>query len=477
MGLLYTIGCALFATIGSFIFGYDLGVIASVLTFPSFKNHFNNPGADIEGAIVSVLPGGAFFGAVASGYLADPLGRKRTIQVGALIGVLGCALQTGGLNNGMLIAGRVIAGISVGLLSMIGPLYQAEIAPPKHRGFIVGLAQQMIGIGFISANWVGYGSQFLDGNVQWRLPLGIQIVPAGLLFLGAFFLPYSPRWLITKGRYDEALAVVRKLHGNDANEEWIQSEFQQMKEQILYEQEQESSDVRELWSTKPMLNYGPRIYESLGVAGNKLLLVNSIYGVIGPITNFFFITLLLDRIGRVKPLIFGSVGICVVLSIECALNAQFPADDPNGVNLAAQRGAVAMFFLSSIIFSLSYGPVSWVYVSEVFPMRVRSQGNALATACNWIFNVIWAQVAPKALKSSGWKFYLLYVVLNIVSATLVILFFPETKGKTLEEMDEVFGDQKIAHEGVGGSDSNSVEKGERPVRREVMPTKSYVIGH
>ncbi|EPQ52878.1 general substrate transporter [Gloeophyllum trabeum ATCC 11539] len=393
----------------------------------------------------------------------DRIGRKRTIQIGASCALWGCSMQAGANNFACLLIGRIVAGVAIGILSMTVPLYNTEIAPPKIRGFIVGLAQQLIGVGFIVANWVGYGCQYLDSNTQWRLPLGLQLVPAFLLLVGTQFLPFSPRWLLEVGRDEEARQVVYRLHGTQTPEslQAAEDEFLEMQEKIKAESLTRSSRIADLFATPAtrkrslvacgvqifgqftginVINYfGPQMYQTLGLDAGKTLLVQGIYGAVGPITNFFFIVFVLDRVGRKKPLLLGAGTFVITFSILSAIVASFPPGEGT-TNYAAQRAGIAMIFLTSIFFSLSFGPVSWVLASEVFPTPIRSVGTSVATCCNWAFNVLFSQVSPIAMKNVGWKFYILFVCLNAFDFLVILFFFPETKGKTLEEMAVVFGD-------------------------------------
>ncbi|KAF7337060.1 High-affinity glucose transporter [Mycena venus] len=468
MGLFFNFSVCLFSALGSFLFGYDSGVIGSVVSkqFDQFQTFFHNPGPDIVGAIVSTFAGGCFFGAATAGSLATRIGRKRTIQIGALIAVLGCSLQTGARNVSYLIVGRLIAGFAIGCLSMVVPLYQSEISPPEIRGFLTGLTQFMISIGFLVANWVGYGCQFLRNDAQWRVPLAIQIFPAALLFLGMFILPYSPRWLVEQGRHDEALAVVQRLHGTEENTEFIKLEFAEMLEQIQYEREHYSTKFSDLWSTKPMLRrtltgiavqvctqftginvssyFQPTLYAALGLSGSKILMITGINGALGAIMTIIFIYFILDRVGRKPPLIFGAIGMSISLAVEAAINAKWGGVD--STNHPAQTAGVAFIIIfSALFFSCSFGPVSWVYQSEIFPMRIRAVGTAVCTCANWAANVLISQVSPIGMARLQYRFYILFVVTNIANALIVFFFFPETKGKSLEEMDAVFGDQVIPH--------------------------------
>lgn len=186
---------SVFASVGSILYGYDLGVIAGVVASPDFKARFN-PTEPEAGAVVSVFTGGAFFGAMFAGPTADFLGRRLTILTGAIIFLLGGGLQTGAQNLEYLYAGRVIAGMGVGFLVMIIPLYQAEIAHPSIRGMVTALQQFMLGIGALVASWTTFGTNknFADdSDMQWRIALGIQCVPALVLALLIMFFPESPR--------------------------------------------------------------------------------------------------------------------------------------------------------------------------------------------------------------------------------------------------------------------------------------------
>ncbi|KDQ57000.1 hypothetical protein JAAARDRAFT_280302 [Jaapia argillacea MUCL 33604] len=470
MGRVYNIFVAAFISIGSFLFGYDSGIISSVLTFNQFHGYFGfTANSNLAGAVVSTFTGGCFFGSAAGGWLNDKIGRKRTIQIGAMFALWGCAMQGGANNYACLLIGRIVGGVAIGMLSMTVPLYNTEIAPPKIRGFIVGLAQQMIGIGFIVANWVGYGCQYLGSNAQWRLPLALQLIPAILLLIGTQFLPFSPRWLLEVGRDEEARQALYQLHGTSTpeNKEAADREYMEMHDSIKVELLTRSSSILDLFATRAMMRrtlvacgvqifgqftginvinyFGPQMYETLGLSPGKVLLVQGIYGAVGPITNFFFIIFILDRVGRKKPLMFGTGSFVITFSILSAIVASFP---PGGetTNLAAQRAGIAMIFLTSIFFSLSLGPVSWVLASEVFPTRVRSVGTSLATCCNWAFNVLFSQVSPIAMTNIGWKFYIVFVCLNAIDFLIIMFLFPETKGKTLEEMAVVFGDDVDARQ-------------------------------
>jgi MFS family permease len=198
------------------------------------------------------------------------------------------------------------------------------------------------------------------------------------------------------------------------------------------------------------------MYAALGITGNRALLVSGIYNVVGPVANFIFITTLSDRVGRRKPLLFGTVAITLCLFCEAAINAH----DSNGTNLALSRAGVAFIFMTSIFFSFSFGPVSWTYMSEVMPMQIRGKGNAFATGIgNWLVNVIFSQVSPQGLAKLGWKYYFVFAVFNIVVTLPTVFFvFKETKGVSLEEIDVVFGQRGV---GMGKTVDGVIDGAER----------------
>ena len=185
-----------------------------------------------------------------------------------------------------------------------------------------------------------------------------------------------------------------------------------------------------------MFDSDESVYSQLGYTGNTILLISGISGIWNITTNLVFITFIIDRLGRRKPLIIGALVMAVFLAIEASLGSLLSSG--RGSSSAGIAG-IAFIFLYNGAFAWSYGPVSWVYQSEVFSMRVRSMGTALSTASNWAMNVVLSQISPIGLSRLGWKFFLVFVVTNIINATIAYFVFVETKGLTLEEIDEVFG--------------------------------------
>jgi len=481
MGLFFNVVLAVFAATGSFLFGYDSGVMTLVIQSPNFLSTFNTTTTSATiGAINATFSGGAFFGSFSGGFTMDSLGRRWTIMIGAMINLVGAILQCSAQSLGMVLAGRILAGWAVGVLSMSVPIYQTECAHPKTRGLIVGIAQQMIGVGFIVSTWVGYGASKVpaSSSFSWRFPLAFQCVPCVILICGMLFFPESPRYLVETDQADKALVVLKKLHYNGSNEDWVQTEFNEIKLTIEAEKAITAPGWRVMftvptWRTRLMhatliqffgqmtgINvigyYSTILYENLGIVGDRNLLVTSIYNVVGPIFNFFFIVFFLDKVGRRKPLIFGTIAISVALICEAALGSQVPG--ATGSRRDGISGAGVFFlFAVSCIFSVSFGPISWVYASEIMPLSIRGRGSAFATGVgNWLVGTVWSQVSPIALGKITYRFYFVFVAFNLLVTLPTIFFvFKETRQKTLEEIDLLFGDRAL---GMLPDDLHDTEK-------------------
>lgn len=319
------------------------------------------------------------------GFTMDRIGRRWTVQLGACICMLGAVLQAAARNLGMMLVGRIFTGWAVGLMSMSVPVYQAECAHPKIRGLIVGITQQMIGVGFIISTWIGYGSAQwpATSSFQWRFPLAFQVVPCIIIIFGLLFFPESPRHLIEIDRADEAMRVLRRLHYNGRNDDWIMQEFTEIKTTIDAEKAITVPGWKIMFTTPQwrarlwqatlvqiftqftginVIGYYQTImYTNLGFTGNKNLMITGIYNCAGPFANLLFILFAMDRIGRKKPLIFGTIGISVALICEAAIGSKVqPGSSSNGLSI----GGVFFLFCVTVIFSWSFGPISWVYMSE-----------------------------------------------------------------------------------------------------------------
>ncbi|OAL47714.1 MFS sugar transporter-like protein [Pyrenochaeta sp. DS3sAY3a] len=450
----------LFASLGSLLFGYDLGVIAQVIASESFISKFKPTDNEI-GAVVSVFTGGAFFGAGAAGPMGDMLGRRMTIMIGALVFCLGGALQTGAQALSYLYSGRAIAGLGVGILCMIIPLYQAELAHPSIRGRITALQQFMLGVGALAAAWISYGTYVgfdPTNDGQWRTSLGIQIVPAVILAALIMVFPESPRWLIDHGRVEEGLRNLSKLHANgDDKDPWVQAEFQQIQDAITFDHEHEAKSYVELFKDKSCFRrlflscaiqasiqmtgvsaiqyYSVTIYGKMGIKGDETLKYQAISSVIALIAQALCI-LFIDKFGRRWPLILGNLGNMVTFIISTIMLAVFPPGSSN--NTSAAWAFIVITWVYNFSFSATCGPLSWIIPAEIFDTKTRSKGVSIATMVSFAFNTMIGQVTKPAMEQVGWRYYLLFIICNFTNAIFFYCFLPETAKRPLEEMNHLF---------------------------------------
>ncbi|KAK8043255.1 general substrate transporter [Apiospora phragmitis] len=421
--------------IGGFLFGYDSGIITSTIALDTFRAYFSAPSETVTGGIVSAFQGGAILGTIFNMLFANALGRRKTIFIGALVSVLGSSLQAGAVNMTMLIVGRFIGGVAVGQLTSTIPMYASELSEAKHRGMLSGLLQLMLSWGFFVAQWVGYGCSFISTQFSWRFPLAFQNIPGLILISGIFFLQESPRWLIEKDRADDARRSLQRLR-RGLDEHVIELEFREIRDVILADRELlghvtwKSIVTKPTWRRRLLLGcgvqafgplsginvinyYGPSIYKILGLSTQQSLLIIGISGALS-IVYCSVGLLLLDRVGRVRPLLVSAAGLAAALLVNAPL-------------------------LHAL------GIISWVYPAEIFPVEARALGNAITTFTNWAVNLIFAQFSPAALAAIGFRYFYVFFALNIVAFLCYWFFYPETKGRTLEQMDELFGDQLVPH--------------------------------
>ncbi|CAJ2503300.1 Uu.00g106940.m01.CDS01 [Anthostomella pinea] len=455
-----------FASVGSILYGYDLGVIAGVVGSSNYGELFHANTAQ-NGAVVSLFTGGAFFGAGFAGPVGDYLGRRLTIMLGAIFFLIGGAIQTGAQSLSFLYGGRAVAGFGVGILTMIirkhvnfpSPVYQSEIAHPSIRGRVTGLQQFMLGIGALVAGWVSWGCYVnLSNSGQWRIPLGIQNIPAVILATLILLFPESPRWLIDHGRSDEGLATLAKLHSNgDTSDPWVQAEFAQIQESITFEHEHEAKSYKELFTNKSAFRrlflacaiqasvqmtgvsaiqyFSVPIFAKIGISADNALkyqAINAILALIAQACCMLFI----DKFGRRPTLITGNLVNCLMFIIATILLSLFPPESNSGGT--AGWGFIIITWLYNISFSFACGPLSWIIPAEIFDTHTRSKGVSIATMTSYAFNTMIGQVTDIAIEAVGWKYFLLFVVCNFTNAIFFYLVLPETKKLPLEEMNYLF---------------------------------------
>lgn len=510
-----------FASIGGLLFGYDQGVISGIVTMESFAAKFprifSDP--DYKGWFVSTFLLCAWFGSLINSPVVDRFGRRDTIRIACVVFVIGSVFQCAGKSVSMLFAGRAVAGIGVGQLTMVVPMYMSELAPPSVRGGLVVIQQFSITIGILISFWINYGTQFIGGtkcapdqdykgdtfdpyidvpqggcygqkDASWRIPFGLQIAPAFILGIGMSFFPRSPRWLLSRKREEEAWEALNYLRRRN-NPDIIDAEFNEIKSDVLFEQKYNErrfqgktgisfyiSSYWDLFSTKSnfkrvfigsavmffqqfigcnaIIYYAPTIFSQLGMDSNTTALLGTgVYGIVNCLSTIPAI-FAIDRFGRKTLLMAGAAGTFVSLVIVGAIVGKY--GDTLSKHKTAGRAAIAFIFIYDFNFSYSWAPIGWVLPSEIFSIGIRSKAISITTSSTWMNNFIIGLVTPRMLETMKWGTYIFFAAFAIIAFAFTWLVIPETKGVPLEEMDLVFGDLDALQEKQNLSHMNELSK-------------------
>ncbi|RSH89617.1 hypothetical protein EHS25_002168 [Saitozyma podzolica] len=485
------LGLALFASLGGVLYGYNQGVFGSVQVMASFNARYQSTLDDstAKGFLTAILELGAFVGSLFAGPGADFASRKYSIAAWCIVFMLGVAVQTGA-NEAVacIYAGRFVAGLGVGALSMLVPMYNAELAPPGIRGSLVALQQLAITFGIMVSYWIAYGTNYIGGttapgqsNAAWRVPLGIQLVPAVVLCIGAVFMPFSPRWLMLQGREEECLLTLAKLRNMAPESAAVQYEFRALQAERLVEREAAKErygidtvnfrvsllEYKRLFTTKPLLHrlmlgasaqalqqwtginaiiyYAPTIFAQIGLTGGTIGLLAT--GVVG-IVNFVMTipaVLFVDNFGRKPMLAIGEFNMAISHATIAGIIAVYGGRFADG-HKAAGNGAVFMVYWYIAWFAVTWGPLAWVVSAEVFPLDMRAKGMSISSAINWIMNFTVAEVTPVMFTNIGYKTYIVFMCFCIVGFFYAVFLLPELKGLSLEEVDAIFHDKSGAED-------------------------------
>ncbi|GAC94273.1 monosaccharide transporter [Pseudozyma hubeiensis SY62] len=486
-----TFAIAVFASMGGLIYGYNQGMFGQILSMYSFSEASGVKGISnptLAGFITAILELGAWAGVLMNGYVSDAFGRRKCVVFGVAWFILGAIIQafTRDGSYDYILAGRAITGVGIGSLSMIVPLYNAELAPPEIRGSLVALQQQAIVAGVMISYWFTYGTNYIGGigetqsKAAWLIPVTVQILPALILAVGIFWLPESPRWLINQGAEQESLKVIAGLRRLPENDMLVQMEFLEVKAQKLFEDRVSAHDHPDLQDgsrssnfklglagykslvTNPanlrrtlvavlvmlfqqwtginfILYYAPFIFKQIGLEGNTISLLAS--GVVGIVLFLATIpaVLYIDSWGRKPTMIVGAaiMGCChlVVAIIIATCSGNWPA------HRAAGWVACAFVWIFAAGFGFSWGPCGWIVVAEVFPLGLRAKGVSIGAASNWLNNFAVAMSTPDFISAAPYGVFIFLGLMCFIAIAYVVFFVPETKLKSLDELDAVFGDK------------------------------------
>ena len=429
-----------FGSLGGLLFGYDTGVISGAILFIREELGLT---PFLEGLVVASLLLGAAVGAGTAGPLSDKLGRRNIIIIAAIlfsIGAIGAALAP---NVGVLVFFRVVLGLGVGSAALIVPLYLSEIAPTQIRGAISSLNQLNIVFGILFAYIV---NALLASSGSWRWMLGLAVIPSLVLLIGMFFLPETPRWLVSQDRDEDARDVLRRSR----DEETVEKEIQDIREV----EEQEEGGLRELTASwvrpalivaiglavfqqiigiNTIIYYAPTTLTNVGYGAAAAIYANLIIGVVNVGMTFVAIWLI-DRVGRKPLLLTGLVGMVLSLTVLGVSSLLLPQpSNPTDPEAIITLLCLAGFIIS---FAATWGPTVWVMLPEVLPLRVRGTAMGVAIFLHWLANFAVAQTFPVFLASWGPGItFLGYAVIGVLAFLFVGTLVTETKGRSLEQIE------------------------------------------
>nr|MBD3622624.1 sugar porter family MFS transporter [Sunxiuqinia sp.] len=435
----YVVLISVVAALGGLLFGFDTAVISGTINF--IQPYFGLSEAAL-GWTVSSLLFGCIGGVMLAGKAGDRYGRKKVLMAAALLFFVSAVASAAAQSLTVFVVARVLGGLAVGVASILSPMYIAELAPAKYRGTLVSLNQLAVVIGILVAFFSNY--LLVDtGLNNWRWMLLVMAGPAVLLFFSLFFVPESPRWLVARGENDRALSVLVKTSGDTL----AKKELKEIEKTL---KNQDESTFRELLAPKirPLLMigvllavfqqitgintimyYAPKIFANVGQSNDSALLQTILIGG----TNLVFTLVamaLIDRFGRKVLIVTGSAGMMLMLA---GLSALYFAGQTSGI------GVLIMILGYIAFFAASLGPALWVMAAELFPNRLRSKGMSVAIIALWIACTVVTIVFPVMLeKLSGGITFLIFALICLVNLLFVIKYVPETKGKTLEELEQEF---------------------------------------
>ncbi|KAL8728040.1 MAG: hypothetical protein Q9166_005640 [cf. Caloplaca sp. 2 TL-2023] len=497
------------ATTGFLLFGYDQGVMSGIITAPAFNNLFTatRDNSTMQGFVTAIYEIGCLFGAIIILAFGDFIGRRRAIMIGGSTMILGVIIQVTAARTAtplaQFIVGRVITGVGNGINTSTIPTYQAECSKTSNRGLLICIEGGVIAFGTLIAYWVDYGASYGPPSLTWRFPIAFQIIFALILAIPTYWLPESPRWLLTRGRDAEGTAVIAALRGLelDAKETILQRQIildsiaasgyagkkntplkacftggktQHFRRMMLGVS---SQFMQQVGGCNAVIYYFPILFEQSIHQSHEISLllggVNMIVYAIFATVSWFII----ERAGRRKLFLWGTVGqgLSMVLVFSCLIPGTPAAAKGAAVGLftyIASFGATwlplpwvrppFLLFNSILLYShpgakqSSYHPLpipppsklsNWLlilttptqlYPAEINPLKTRAKANALSTCSNWLFNFLIVMITPILIDHIKWGTYLFFAILNACFLPVIYVWYPETKQRSLEEIDIIF---------------------------------------
>lgn len=467
------VGMAAFAAFGGFLYGYDTGYISGVKEMPGWLETFTDAGPDgthvlssgKNSLVTSILSAGTFCGALAAYPVGDTLGRRFGIIAYLGLFVIGVALQTGGQNLAAFVVGRVFAGLGVGGTSCLVPMYQAECAPKSIRGGLVACYQWMITIGLLIAAIVVNGTKNMSGKASYQIPIGLQFIWAAILVVGLAILPESPRYLLMKGRDEQARRALSRVLRADVDSQEVNEELAEIAANLHHERAIGATSYLDCFRSGPGRNalrtwtgiglqalqqltginfifyYGTQFFKNSGIANPFLITIATNVVNVGMTVPGIWAV---DKLGRRSLLLYGAAGMAISQLIVAAVGVAVSTN-----NQAGQKVLVAFVCIFIAHFAATWGPLAWVVTSEIYPTATRAKQMSMSTASNWLLNFGIGYATPYLVDdvpgSAGLKSNVFWIWSGCCFLCFAFVYFliPETKGLSLEQVDILYRNSSI----------------------------------
>ncbi|KAL7269357.1 hypothetical protein RUND412_007985 [Rhizina undulata] len=443
------------------LFGYDQGVMSGIITAKQFNQAIpeTKDNSTMQGFVTAIYEIGCLFGAIFVLVTGERFGRRKIIMSGAAVMVAGVIIQVcayaGHQSLAQFTIGRIVTGIGNGMNTSSIPTYQAECAKTKNRGLLICIEGGSIAFGTLIAYWLNYGVSFHSTDFVWRFPIAFQCLFCLIIIVGMYFLPESPRWLLSKDRDAEGTAVIAALSGEPADSPKTQLEKRVIMDSMLATGEigqkpkfrdlltngktqhfrrmllgSSSQLMQQIGGCNAVIYYFPILFEdSIGQTREMSLIMGGVNMIIYAIfaTASWF---LIERAGRRKLFLIGTFGqmTSMIITFSCLIPG----------TTEAAKGAAAGLFLYIASFGATWLPLPWLYPAEINPLRTRGKANAVSTITNWLFNFVIVMITPILIDRIGWGTYVFFAALNASFLPFIYFFYPETKKRSLEEIDFIF---------------------------------------
>ncbi|GAB7358845.1 hypothetical protein MBLNU230_g4068t1 [Neophaeotheca triangularis] len=482
---------SLIISLGVMAYGYDSAFIGTTITQESFERDFGlvdmseSEKNSVSSNLTSIYSAGGFFGALFMFFSLELLGRKMTVIISNAIFIVGAILCTVPTDQlGLVYAGRLLTGLGVGGIAAVCPIYTSELAPPAIRGRLTGFFESSYQIGAVIGFWINYGivhNISPDKSMAWRIPMGVQLIPAGLLALGIPFLRESPVWLLKQARDEQAFKSLSFYRNLPIDHIYIAQDVAFIKGQIDHERsvttgnrptfgaflkgaikESSMKGMRNRfalvfimfmwqgWSGAAAINYySPTIFTSIGLT--DVTLWTGVYGLIKAGGSIIFFTFFIDTFGRKWPWIISSLccaGCQYYLAGYIALGNPQPGVEQSASTVAGGKAATAAIMIFGAAWSFGANGLPWIISSEIFPSSLRSISGPWAGMSVWLWTFIVTKALPSMYTSMEYGVYIFFATMLIFAAIYAFFFIQETRGLRMDQMDEIFGFLRENHEYV-----------------------------